>query len=190
MVPEAGLVRASTDDGRTFTFRPSFARTASLGTPHEIVAIYAGLHGPKAAEEAPYVLACYCDPEGQDELPELIGCRVGDHWQPGAMPLSEQIIIARHLMRHGIVGKARPGNEKGPATGQYSPAFDVSEYISAARVHLGLSSADAEELSMTEFQTMLAMKFPEQQRSTDLPSREEYRAARAAYTKHREAKRG
>ncbi|WP_343639033.1 DUF6246 family protein [Roseateles sp.] len=172
MLVEAGFVRAVDSDGREWTFRPSLGRIASLGTPHEIVAIYAGLHGPKAATEAAYVLACLCD---QEDASPLIGhIAEGGEWVAGLMPPDEQVIIARHLMQHGIVGKASPGK----GGGKYSDRFDASEYISAARVHLRLSSADAEALSMTEFQTMFEMKYPEQSgkgKERDVPSRDEYR---------------
>lgn len=181
-------MRATTDDGQEFTFRPSLGRIAALGSPHEIVAVYAGLHGPDAAAQAAYVLACLCD---QEDATALIG------WvEPGAtekdpprrvagpMPEAEQIVIARHLMRHGIAGKARPGTGEG----KYSDRFDAAEYIAAARVHLGLSSADAEALSMTEFQTMFEMKFPElaaADKKRDVPTREEYDAAMAALMEQR-----
>lgn len=166
-------------DGTEFTFRPSLGRIASLGNPHEIVDLYAGLHGAHAAKDAAYVLACLCD---QEDPSPLIGAHVDDAWQPGVMPEAEQIIIARHLMQHGIVGKARP-EKKGD--GAYSDTFDASEYISAARVHLGLSSADAEAMSMTEFQTMLEMKFPEANKKRNVPTRDEYREQMAAIKERR-----
>lgn len=178
MLVECGFVRAQAEDGTEYTFRPSLGRIAALGTPQQIVALYAGLHGERAASEARYILAALCD---QDDATPLIGWldeRLGDH--PGLMPPAEQIIIARHLMQHGIVGTARPGGA-GPDGGRYSERFEASEYISAARVHLGLSSADAEALSMTELQQMLAMKFPDAgQRRRDVPTREEYEAQMAA----------
>lgn len=171
MLVECGFVRAFDSAGGEWTFRPSFGRIASLGTPHEIVALYAGLHGPRAAADATYVLAGLCD---QDDPTPLIGWtdEAGQH--AGAMPAIEQIVIARHLMQHGIAGRARPGK----GDGEYSDRFDAGEYIAAARVHLGLSSADAQALSMTEFQTMLEMKFPGQAAGRkDVPSREDYDAA-------------
>jgi hypothetical protein len=177
---ECGLVRALAGDGTEYTFRPSFARIAALGSPHEIVALYAALHGPAAAEESAYVLACLCD---QEDPTPLIGWRDDAGWHAGEMPQAEQIIIARHLMQHGICGKARPESSAGAAAGQFSDRFEAAEYIAAARVHLGLSSADAEALSMTEFQTMLAMKFPDNRpggaKARDVPSREQYEAAMA-----------
>lgn len=173
MLPEAGFVRATLSDGKEFTFRPSFSRIASLGSPHEIVAIFAGLHGPHAEKDAAYVLACLCD---QEDPSPLIGYLGETGWVPGAMPGAEMVIIAQHLMRHGIVGKARPGGEEGG--GKFSDRFDAVEYISAARVHLGLSSQDAEALSMTEFQSMFEMKFPRSgdSKGRDVPTREEYEA--------------
>ena len=180
MLVEYGLVRASASDGAEFTFRPSFARIASLGSPHEIVALYAALHGPAAAQEATYVLACLCD---QEDPTPLIGWRDEAGWHAGEMPEGEKVIIARHLMQHVICGKARPEGSAGAAAGQFSDRFDASEYIAAARVHLGLSSADAEALSMTEFQTMLAMKFPDNAaagtKARNVPTREQYDAAMA-----------
>lgn len=167
MLVECGFVRAQTEDGTEFTFTPSFARIAALGSPSGIVRVYADLHGPQASHTAGYVLAVLCD---QDDPTPLIGWYDAHGWHPGAMPASEQVILARHLMQHGIVGKAKPSK----GGGQYAQEFHAAEYIAAARVHLGLSSADAEALSMTEFQTAFEMKFPEA-KAKELPSREEYR---------------
>lgn len=175
MLVECGFVHAQAGDGSEWTFRPSFGRIAALGSPQEIVAIYAGLHGPRAVQEASYVLASLCD---QEDPTPMVGW-VDEHGtHPGMMPEAEKVILARHLMLHGIVGKARPGN----GDGKFSDAFDASEYISAARVHLGLSSADAEALSMTEFQGMFEMKFPDEpgSKAADIPSAEEYAEAMKA----------
>ena len=173
MLIECGFVRAVAPDGTEYTFTPSLGRIASLGDPHSIVKLYADLHGPRAEIEAGYVLACLCD---QDDPTPLIGWIDSDGLRnPGTMPTAEQVILARHLMHNGIIGKAKPGK----GNGQYSDRFDAAEYIAAARVHLGLCSADAEALSMTEFQMMLAMKYPESQEK-QIPSRDEYRKAMQA----------
>ena len=168
MLVECGLTRASMPDGQEFTFTPSLARIAALGSPAEIVQLYAELHGPRAGPVASYVLAILCD---QDDCLPLIGWIDADGRQQGAMPEVEQIILARHLMQHGIIGKAKPGKA---GSGQYTPEFHAAEYVAAARVHLGLSTADAEALSMTEFQTAFEMKFPEA-KAAEVPSRDEYR---------------
>lgn len=162
MLVECGYVRAQTPEGGEYSFAPSFARIAALGHPHEIVSLNAGLYGPQAAEVSSYILAVLC--EQADPLP-LLGWTELDPADskkriryPGAMPEAEQLLIARHLMQHGIAGKSRPGKNDG---GSYSVTFDAAEYVAVARVHLGMNQADAEALSMTEFHRLLEVKFPD-----------------------------
>lgn len=177
MLVECGLVRATTSDGAEFTFRPSLGRIASLADPAGIVRLYGRLFGERAPEAAAEILVGLCD---QDDLGPLIGepeaASDGIRWNGGAMPPAERVIVALHLMKHGIVGKARPSAE---GEGEFSDKFEAAQFIAAARVHLGLSSADAEALSMTELQTMLEMKFPETARGgqPDTPTRDRYEAA-------------
>lgn len=177
MLVECGYVRAQAPDGTEYTFAPSLGRVAALGTPEEIVRIYVDLHGPKAPDVAAYVLATMCEQE--DPFP-LIGWHgLDSQWHEGHMPPQERVIIARHLMHHGIVGKAKPDAQAKSERGSYADRFVAADYITAARVHLGLSSADAEGISMTEFQMMLDAKYPpeEKEASRDVPTREEYDAA-------------
>lgn len=184
MLVENGFVRATASDGSQWSFTPSLRNIAELDTPAGIVELFAALHGPHAERESRYVLAVLCD---QEDPTPLIGWRDEHGEHPGLMPAGEQVIMARHLMLHGIVGKASPGRE---GEGKYSAEFNAAEYVAAACVHLGLSRADAEALSMTEFQTMFAMKFPEAGKDKDrsareIPTREEYEAAMRAIDKAR-----
>ena len=181
MLVECGFFRAQARDGTDYTFSPSLARIAALGTPRGIVELYAALHGPKAQQEAAYVLATLCD---QDDATPLIGGTLidpDDHTKPeriviGEMPAAEQVILARRLMHHGVIGQAKPGGQ-GSSSGHYAEAFNAAEFVSFARVHLGLGSADAEALSMTELQQMIALKFPDANKpERDVPTREEYEA--------------
>lgn len=160
---------------------PSFVRIASLGYPHEIVGIYAALFGARAAEAARYVLACLCE---QDDVTPLVGWTepgTGEKDFPtvhaGAMPEAEQVLIAQHLMRHGISGRSMPGGGGTVGGGEYSATFDVADYVSIARVHLGLCSADAEALSMSEFHDLMRLKFPDPKQ--DVPDADEYAATMA-----------
>lgn len=182
MLVECGFVRVQSGAGQEWTFCPSLGRIAALGSPTEVVDLYAQLHdAARAAQAARYVLAVMCE---QDDPTPVVGWHDADTMteQPGAMPAGEQIVIARHLMLHGMVGQARPMGA-GAAQGQYTDRFDAAEYVALARTHLGLSSADAEALSMTELQRMLAMKFPELNRGSSVPSREKYAEAIAAIEK-------
>lgn len=190
MLVECGLVRAELGDGRTATFRPSLGRIASLSTPEGLVELFGRLHGPHAPAAAGEVLAGLCDPDDLDALPDLIGepepTAAGVAWTGGAMPDAERVIIAQHLLIHGMVGKAKPGGSAKSERGTYSRTFEASTYIAAARVHLGMSAADAEALSMTELQQLLEMKFPDEAEAAapgghDVPTREEYEAGMRAF---------
>lgn len=161
-----------------WTFTPSLGRIATLGTPREIVELYGDLHDPERADAAArFILATLCD---QDDATPLIGWlddALQDH--AGQMPPAEQVIIARHLMQHGIAGKAKPGG-RGGQEGRYADAFHAAEFIAIARVHLGLDGDEAEALSMTELHGLLELKFPEAFKGRDVPTREEYEAGMAA----------
>lgn len=173
MLVECGFVRVTLNDGGEYTFTPSFKKIASLGNPAEIVTLFGELHGMRAVEAARYILTVLCD---QEDPTRAVGWHNMDNgeWVNGEIPPDEQHILAVHLMTHGIAGKAKPDAKADD--GKYASEFNAAEYVSAARVHLGLSSADAEGLSMTEFQMMLQMRFPESSEQTrNVPSREEYR---------------
>ncbi len=170
MLIECGYARATAPDGAEWTFAPSLSRIAGLGSPEEIVKLFADLHGPRATSAATYVLICLCE---QDDTTSLLGYVDEAGGAPGAMPAAERVIIAKHLMTHGVCGTARPGG----SVGSYSPRFDAAEHIAAARVHLGMSAADAEALSMTELQMMIDVKFPDRKDRQDMPTREEHDAS-------------
>lgn len=177
MLVECGLVRATLDDGREFTFRPSFGRIAALADPEGIVRLFGRLHAPGAENAAAEVLIGLCDePDPSPVVGEPMPTAAGVRWVGGAIAPAERVILARHLMTHGIVGTAKPGT---PSSGRYSTRFDAAEYVAAARAHLGMSADDAEALSMTEFQRLFAMKFPDPkaERERNVPTREEYDAA-------------
>lgn len=167
MLTEFGSVKIEAN-GIEWTFEPSFANIARIGTPQEIVSAYADLHGPDSERIAVWVIAC-CAPD--DDITDLLGWHDESGWHQGAMPVNEQIVIARHLMRHGIIGTAKPSN----GDGKYSDSFNAGEYVCAAMVHIGMSRKEAESLSMTEFQALMAAKFPDQNKQRDVPSRDEYR---------------
>lgn len=182
LLPEVGHVRVTTEAGREYTFRPALSRVAALGDPVQIVATYGDLHRQSTAiSAAAYVLATMCD----DDCTDLIGYADGEVWRFGAMPPGEMLTIARHLMQHGIAGKARPGAQAAPS-GKYSPRFDVAEHVAAAVAHLGVSRDDALGMTMTEMQLLVEAKFPDAKaKARDVPTRDEYRAQMAAIMERR-----
>lgn len=137
--------------------------------------IQSGALTRKAISAAHVVLSACCD----DDIGNLIGwmqpaknSKRSFVWRAGIMPAKNMVVIAQSLMTHGIIGRAKirklQRNESGEATNE----FIASEYVIAARNHFGMSRAEAEQLTMTEFQLMLNAKYPEQKGFT----REEYDA--------------
>lgn len=88
----------------------------------------------------------------------------------GALPVRDIVVIAQSLIQHGIIGKAKVRQLQRHESGQATTEFNAFEYINAARNHFNMSRAEAEQLSMTEFQQLLAAKYPDQKGFT----RDEY----------------
>lgn len=119
------------------------------------------------------VLAVCCQEDVTPLIGELVPGRSGKWafvYRPGKLPLRDMVVIARSLIMHGIIGKAKVRRLQRNESSQSTTEFHAFEYISAARTHLGISREEAEQLTMTEFQQLLATKYPEQKGFT----KEEY----------------
>lgn len=96
--------------------------------------------------------------------------RWGMVYRKGKVPMQNLALIAQSLITHGIIGKAKVRQLQRHEAGKATTEFNAFEYINAARNHFGMSRQEAEQLSMTEFQMLLAAKYPDQKGFT----REEY----------------
>ena len=189
----------SREGGKDYLLRPSFEAMTRIGTPEEIVQAYATIHGSdvaqlievcagtlgrfpawlspsfnRAAEKLFFaswqVLQACCE----DDLTPMIGewkawskCVV---YRPGQIPKNDIIVLAQHLMQHGVVGKAKVRQLQRHETGEKTTEFRELDYIVAAQTHFRMSEAEAVRLTMTKFQMLLAAKYPDQKGFT----REEY----------------
>lgn len=88
----------------------------------------------------------------------------------GLMGDFEMLLIAQSLITHGIIGKAKVRQLQRHESGKATTEFNAFDYVSAARNHFSMTRSEAEQLTMTEFQHMLAAKYPDQKGFT----REEY----------------
>jgi len=129
---------------------------------------------------------CYT---GDYDLQPLIGewkgwkhCVV---YRPGELPKDFIIAVAQTLMQHGVIGKAKVRRLQRNESNSYSQAFEVSDYIIAARNHFGMSRDDAASLTMTEFTLLLSAKYPEQKGLT----KDEYEAVAEAHLARQAARR-
>ncbi|WP_026042416.1 DUF6246 family protein [Pantoea sp. A4] len=119
------------------------------------------------------ILQACCDQDLNRLTGEIVPGRSGKWafvYRKGVMPEAEMVLLAQSLITHGIIGKAKVRQLQRHESSQGATEFNAFEYISAARNHLGMSRAEAEQLTMTEFALMLAQKFPDQKGFT----REEY----------------
>ena len=130
-------------------------------------------YGKRALMAAMTVMQACCE----DDLSALIG-----EFRPartkgrpfkrrmGLMGDLEVLLIAQLLITHGIIGKAKVRQLQRHETGKATTEFNAFDYVSAARNHFSMTRSEAEQLTMTEFQHMLAAKYPDQKGFT----REEY----------------
>lgn len=136
--------------------------------------------GKPAIMAAMSVLSACCEHDLSRLIGEIIPGKSGRWafvWRKGVMPLNDMILIAQSLITHGIIGKARVRQLQRHESNQATTEFRAFDYISAARNHFGISRAEAEQLSMTEFQLMLSAKYPDQKGFT----RDEYDAVADDY---------
>jgi hypothetical protein len=128
-------------------------------------------YGKHVLSAACIIMQACCD----DDITHLIGgwkpTPRGVKYIPGAMPVKDILLIARTLIEHGLIGKSPLKVPQRSAPAKATTAeFDVGSYISSARAHFGMSRAEAEDLTMTELQQMIKVKYPEPKGYT----REEY----------------
>lgn len=71
------------------------------------------------------------------------------NYQPGFEKPDVIIELARHLIRHGVIGVSK--KESTNKSSEVIKEFKASEYASIAINHLGFNRVDAWDMSMTEF---------------------------------------
>lgn len=124
-------------------------------------------YGRQVLNAAILVMQSCCD----EDISSLVGSyrpsNRGMVYVPGGMPISHIVIIAKRLAEHGIIGKhpkqEMTAVEEAKAKSrkdEYTSAFIVNDYLNTARVHLDMTRAEAEQLTMTELQGLLATKYP------------------------------
>ncbi|TDN64241.1 DUF6246 family protein [Scandinavium goeteborgense] len=202
------------DGGKDYLLRPSLLAMTRIGTPEEIVQTYATIHGSDVARlievcsvmlgrfpdwlspsfnrvsekllsTCMQVLQACCDEDLTPVIGEWKGWKHCVVYRPGQLPKNDIIVLAQHLLQHGVVGKAKVRQLQRHETGETTNEFKAFDYISAARNHFSMSREEASQLTMTEFQLLLAAKYPDQKGFT----REEYDAVADGYLAKQAARR-
>ncbi|HEJ7916169.1 TPA: hypothetical protein SMI20_000486 [Serratia marcescens] len=133
------------------------------------------------------VLQACCDDDISALVGELRPSKRGKRafvFRRGSMPPSDIIVLGQALITHGIIGKAKVRRLQRHETNSFVSEFSAFEYISAARNHFSMPRTEAEQLTMTDFQLLLAAKYPDQKGYT----REEYDNAADDYFARRARK--
>lgn len=194
------MLLSDTVSQQDYFFRPSLKNMTKVGTAAEIVEIYAVLNGSelnhvltpainanlpaalipnKAIEKcsehilaaAIRVIEACCDKPVSELIGEFKGWRNCIVYRPGKVSKETVITIARELIEHGVIGKAKIRKlQKNEGKNEYSAEFNSMDYINSARIHFNMPRDEAEQLTMTEFQLLLKAKYPEEKGFT----REEY----------------
>ncbi|QDL32375.1 DUF6246 family protein [Serratia liquefaciens] len=153
--------------------------------------LLAHINAPSFSSDAIFagmiVLQACCDDDISALVGELRPSKRGKRafvFRRGRMPTSDIIVLAQALITHGIIGKAKVRKLQRHESNSYVNEFKAFEYISAARNHFSMPRAEAEQLTMTDFQLLLAEKYPEQKGYT----REEYDNAADDYFARRARK--
>lgn len=169
-IGEAGV----TLDGRDFVFRPTLARIAEIGTPAEIVEVFAlVMSEPTTRAHWLYRMVAAlgvlyaCADQFDTDLERLLGgaCPAPRRYTPGRLPASAVIAMARQLLKHGVVGVQldslrRPQQRQ---RGDYKAEFEAAQFAAMAVAHLGMTTAEAWGMTMTSIIQALAAKFPPEQ---------------------------
>lgn len=148
---------------RDVVLRPSLYAMSELGDPREIVELFGQLmNDPVTEGDARMVILNACTVLTlctDEDISELTGHMGENGFEPGSIPVVEMVILARSLMRHGVVGALPPQESRGDQP-DYVSEFDARGFVAAAMAHLGVSESEAWNMTMTSLVGALRSKYP------------------------------
>lgn len=186
---------------RSVKFRPSLLAMTRIGTPREIVEVFAQVCGAPShpalvrewrkqqfAAACCVMIACAED----DDISWLIG-HVNERYRyvRGVLPLEDIVGLATGLLRHGVVGDVKPEETRRAKPSQYVREFDARGIAATAMAHLGLSEAEAWQLTMTSYIGAMRAKYPPSEKDAKADPRsdaEVYDSAKAFLARVKAAK--
>lgn len=173
-----------------YLLRPSLYAMTQIGDPGEIVRVYASVmadepHRDQFLDALAVIHAC-----SEEDLSEVFGAvhasDQGPVYEPGAAPAEHVIPLARCLLKHGITGALPELPRRAGDEPEYTREFDARQHVSLAIAHLGMSSAEAWQMTMTELVGALRAKFPRPESNAPgarAPTLEEHNATMAWFEK-------
>lgn len=191
--PELGEIGVHLKKGQPVRLRPSFYSMSKLGSPTEIVEIYAEVMSEYENEKlridqhkTALGVIYACAEDSEDRLEQVFGCYVVARdgktfkYKLGQINPLHILPLARSLMRHGVVGAVPPLPRSADKEPEYLREFHAREHAATAMAHLGMSERDAWACTMTSLVLALRQKYPPTSKEApgiDAPSAEEFDAA-------------
>lgn len=173
----------------TYEFRPSIKNIRKICSPNEMADFYADIAGvieAKIVTASKYALE-KAIVSYQKELRSkianvLLSCcdtdcskLLDDEESAKTMTLKH---IAMSLLNNGVIGK--PPKSTSKESKEKRSVIDVYEYADIAEAHLGIAYPLSENLTKTELDRKLSVKFPEEKKpSSNAPSDDDYYEAMA-----------
>lgn len=163
------------DEGKRFTFRPSFRSLDLLHNDHDVFELWNDLQNGNKERQlfcAQTIFEYFLVDRHVDELTPLMGAyvRLEDDegeieliWQDGTMPQSDQTIIAFSLLKNAIQGKAsvKAAKKSEESHGAEVELFNVMDYVWSAQKNLNLSLDESWSLTMHEFMSGMKNHHPD-----------------------------
>ncbi|ENA0807216.1 DUF6246 family protein [Providencia rettgeri] len=185
-------------DGKPYHLIPSFSAMARLSqnSTTRLTDIFVTVHGgrfpnlknPMLAKSAEAIcfanMVMECKEVIEKCCNEKVSALIGNlsvnrkgwlSYREGRLKLQDIITLARHLMRHGIMGDQKPDEDEDPQ-GKFTNEFDPRVYVYLAVAHLGISEQEAWGMTMTGFRAAMEAKFPRSEKDK-IPSNKRYEEA-------------
>lgn len=179
-ITSIGEIGISVGD-RDIILRPSFRAMSSLAAPHELVHVLADVLAPPPLISGPewlwrpaavahwkrttWAARSVLDACASEDISDLLGTmgeRYGSY-RPGAISLDHFVPLAASLLKHGMIGVIPKSDSEERAQteddDEYTPEFDARKFVALACVHLGMSEAEAWNMTMTSFSLAMQAKF-------------------------------
>lgn len=151
--------------GEEYRLAPTFSNIAKIGTPTEIIEDFKSFISTVNIGHKFNISLCVLNACCDKELPiKLTGeMKFSDRQQKflysmpshGLPMINDIITLAEHCFLHGVCGKSDTKENGDPIN-----SFNAYGFMELARAHLGLSSADAANMTMTEFVRVMDAKVP------------------------------
>ncbi|HCF1604432.1 TPA: hypothetical protein NH847_001376 [Pseudomonas aeruginosa] len=165
ILTEIGEIGVHTASGEFFLLRPSLYAMTQLGTPAEIVDVFARVmsdpitekhQADQFADALAVVVAC-----SEQDLSDVFGYYDQDLvYRTGTADVEHLVPLARCLLKHGVTGALPPLPRRHDEEPNYSGEFVAREYVATAIAHLGLSEREAWSMTMTGLIGALRAKYP------------------------------